>query len=433
METSASQTPRKTWPILPMALGYCALLAVMGLLLALDAHESLLSGLKAILTSQSVLLSDYAAIGGPGAALLSSALTVLLAVAVLHFSKAPINGSTLSTLGLVAGFSLFGKNVLNSPPILLGAWLSAKARRVPFSSCANVGVMATTLGPLVSFVCFSQSHHPIVGVLLGVLVGFAVPPLAQGTAKILRGMNLYNVGFACGLLAMVLMPVLHAAGIDPATVSLWSTEYSGFFGAFIVGLSLLFLVLGLLSARRSLPELGRRYLALLRTQGRAPCDYLHDFGGSAVLVNMGLNGLLGSGYLLLIGGVFNGPTVGAILTLMGFSAGGKHPRNCLPIMAGVALGGLTMRWDVTTPGAQIAAIFGTTLAPISGVFGIPAGILAGFLHGSVVLRTGGFVGGVNLYNNGFSGGLVALVLTGVLEELLPQRSRSAKPNDVPEK
>lgn len=414
MVTAAPHPPKKTWPILPMALGYCALLA----LLSLDDLKNLLPGLKAILTSQSVLLSDYVHIGGPGAALFSSALTLLLAVAVLHFSGAPISGGTLSTLGLVAGFSLFGKNILNSPPILLGAWLSAKARRVPFSSCANVGVMATTLGPLVSFVCFS--HHPIVGVLLGVLVGFAAPPLALGTAKILRGMNLYNVGFACGLLAMVLMPVLHAAGIDPATLSLWSTEYSGFFCAFIVGLSLLFLLLGLFSARRDLPGLCRRYLSLLRTSGRAPSDYLADFGGSAVLVNMGLNGLLGSGYLLLIGGVFNGPTVGAILTLMGFSAGGKHPGNCLPIMAGVALGGLTMSWEVTTPGAQIAALFGTTLAPVSGVFGPLAGILAGFLHGSVVLRTGGFVGGVNLYNNGFSGGLVALVLTGVLEELLPR-------------
>ena len=275
-QAQTQQNAQRSWPILPIGLGYCALLMVLGLLLALDAHEDLLSGLGAILTSQSVLLSDYVSVGGIGAALWSSALTVLLSIAVLHFSKAPINGSTLSTLGLVAGFSLFGKNIFNSPPILLGAWLSAKARRVPFSSCANVGVMATTLGPLVSFVCFSDGHpyHPALGLLLGVLVGFAVPPLAQSTAKILRGMNLYNVGFACGLLAMVLMPVLHAAGIDPDTVSIWSTEYSTPLCCFILGLSLLCVIFGLFVSGKDLWETGRAYLALLRAPGRAPCDFL---------------------------------------------------------------------------------------------------------------------------------------------------------------
>ena len=76
-----------------------------------------------------------------------------------------------------------------------------------------------------------------------------------------------------------------------------------------------------------------------------------------------------------------------------------------------------MQWSVTNPASQMAALFGTTLAPISGCFGAPAGVLAGFLHGSVVLRTGGFVGGVNLYNNGFSGGLVALFLPPILSAL----------------
>ncbi|MCI9264484.1 MAG: DUF1576 domain-containing protein [Oscillospiraceae bacterium] len=402
----------------PLALGFCALLTLLALLL--DSPARIWTGLGTILTSQSVLITDYIALAGPGAALLNSVLVVLSSLLVLRLSKAPLNGSTLSTLGLMAGFSLFGKNFFNIWPILLGSFLSAKARHVPFSSCANAGLMASTLGPLVSFVCFSQSHpyHPVLGLLLGVLIGFVVPPLSLGAFQMQRGMNLYNIGFTCGLTAMVLMPVLHASGIDPVPISIWSPEYTRPLGIFVSGLCLLCLAAGFFFSGKPSRQVWTAFRSLLKSSGQAPCDFLASYGGGAVLVNMGLNGLLCLGYLLLIGGDISGPTLGCILTVMGFSAAGKHPRNILPIMAGVALGGATMGWNVTDPASQMAALFGTTLAPIPGCFGVPAGILAGFLHGSVVLRTGGVVGGVNLYNNGFAGGLVALFLTPILSAFL---------------
>ena len=404
--------------MLPLSLGYCALLLLFALLL--DSPARIREGLLTILTSQSVLITDYVALGGVGAALVNSALVILSSLLVLRLAGSEWNGGTLSTLGLLAGFSLFGKNFFNIWPIILGSWLSARVRRVPYASCVNAGLMATTLGPLVSFVCFSQNHpyHPVLGIFLGVLVGFMVPPLSLGTFRVQKGMNLYNIGFACGLTAMVLMPVLHAMGIDPSTVSVWSAEYTLPLGGLALGLSLFFLAAGTFFSRSAPREVWKRYRALLRETGRAPCDFLASYGGGAVLVNMGMNGLAALGYLLLIGGDVSGPTLGCILTIMGFSAGGKHLGNILPIMAGVALGGATMRWDAVNPASQMAALFGSTLAPISGCFGPLAGVLAGFLHGSVVLRTGGFVGGVNLYNNGFSGGLVALFLVPILSAFL---------------
>jgi len=400
-----------------LVLGYCALLVLLALILDRPGH--IWSGLRTILTSQSVLITDYVALGGVGAALINSALVILSALLVLRLAGSPWNGGALSTLGLIAGFSLFGKNFFNIWPIILGSLLSARVRRVPFSTCAGAGLMATTLGPLVSFVCFSRNHpyHPMLGIFLGVLIGFVVPPLSQRTFRIQNGMNLYNIGFACGLTAMVLMPVLHAMGIDPNTVSIWSSDYTLPLGALAVGVSLFCLTAGLFCSGTPTREVLGRYRALLGETGRAPCDFLASYGGGAVLVNMGVNGLLCVGYLALIGGDVSGPTLGCILTVMGFSAGGKHARNILPIMAGVALGGLTMGWNVTDPASQMAALFGSTLAPIAGCFGPLAGVLAGFLHGSVVLRTGGFVGGVNLYNNGFSGGLVAVFLAPILASL----------------
>ncbi len=107
--------------------------------------------------------------------------------------------------------------------------------------------------------------------------------------------------------------------------------------------------------------------------------------------------------------------------MMGFAACGKHPRNCLPIMAGVWLSTCLPATSPTAHGSQIAALFGTTLAPLSGCFGAPFGVLAGFLHGCVVLRTGAPVAGVNLYNNGFSGGLIATVLYPILTGIFGPR------------
>ena len=133
---------------------------------------------------------------------------------------------------------------------------------------------------------------------------------------------------------------------------------------------------------------------------------------------MGVNGLIGMAFILATGGDLNGPTLGGILTIMGFSAFGKHARNITPIMLGVVIGGVFMHFDINQSSVQLALLFGTTLAPISGYFGWPFGIVAGFLHSSVVLHAGTPVEGINLYNNGFSGGLLAIVLYPIISEAI---------------
>ena len=145
---------------------------------------------------------------------------------------------------------------------------------------------------------------------------------------------------------------------------------------------------------------------------------------------MGVNGLLATGYILLVGGDLNGPTLGGILTIIGFSAYGKHARNILPIMCGVLLGGVFMHYTVESPALQLAALFGTTLAPFAGVFGWPVGILAGFLHSAVVLQAGYVLAGVNLYNNGFSGGLIAIVLFPTVTAIFRHRKPELTPRSL---
>ena len=93
-------------------------------------------------------------------------------------------------------------------------------------------------------------------------------------------------------------------------------------------------------------------------------------------------------------------------------------------MAGVWLASLTKMWNITDPGAILAALFSTTLAPIAGKFGILCGILAGFLHSSVAQSVGVICGGMNLYNNGFAGGIVSAFLVPVIHSIESRRARA---------
>ena len=118
-------------------------------------------------------------------------------------------------------------------------------------------------------------------------------------------------------------------------------------------------------------------------------------------------------------GDLNGPVIGAIFTIVGFAAYGKHPRNIVPIMLGVFIASMLKDWSADDPSAVLAALFGTTLAPIAGRFGWRWGIVAGFVHSSVAQTVGQLHGGLVLYNNGFAAGLVAAILVPVIIALQP--------------
>jgi hypothetical protein len=73
-----------------------------------------------------------------------------------------------------------------------------------------------------------------------------------------------------------------------------------------------------------------------------------------------------------------------------------------------------MVWQPSQPGPLLAALFSTTLAPLSASFGPLLGIVAGVVHLMLVMRTAAWFGGVNLYNNGFAGGLTATLLVAII-------------------
>ena len=395
-------------------------LALLGVILG-DPSD-ILPGLYRIVSMQDLLITDYVYIAGVGAALVNSALVTVISILILRLSKDPLNGFTLAEIGLMAGFSLFGKNIFNIWPILLGTWLYAKYQREPFGKYAGIALLATSLAPLVSYMALGSTHASLpLGFVTGILVGFILPPLSTYTYKIQNGLNLYNMGFACGMMAMMIVPMLTAIGDKPDSVLYWATDYNQTFAVLLITLCTGFILAGFFVTGLPAWAVWAGYRRLLSTTGRAPSDYLRMFGAGPTLVNMGVNGLLGMLYIFFAGGDLNGPTLGGIFTIIGFSAFGKHAMNIFPVMLGVYLGAYGMHYQPDYPTLQLAGLFGTTLAPIAGHFGWLVGILAGFIHSALVLQTSGPVAGLNLYNNGFSGGLIAIVLYPTLTAIVRHR------------
>ena len=412
----------------PAALCFAAFLAAIGLIL--DDPSNILPGLWKIMITEDALITDYMEIAGVGAAFVNSALVTLISIGILYLAKDPINGYTVVEIGLMAGFALFGKNIVNIWPIIGGTFLYAKLRREPFYTYASVSLLATALSPVVSYVALDNGWGNLpAGVLVGILIGFILPPLSAYTYKIQNGMNLYNMGFACGLLALILAPVMSSMGADLSTNYHWATGYHLPLGAAMGGMCIVFIAAGLFFCKRPVWAAWAGYRRLLQTTGRAPSDYLRMLGSAPVLINMGVNGLIGIVFILVTGGDLNGPTIGGIMTIIGFSAFGKHARNITPVMLGVVLGGLLLHQDLGAGAMQLAMLFGTTLAPVSGYFGWPFGIVAGFLHSAVVLYAGSPVSGLNLYNNGFSGGLIAIVLYPIITAAIRHRKPELQDED----
>ena len=400
--------------IFPGTIAFSVVLMLIGL--SMGHPEQLLSGLWKIVTMQDLLITDYIHIAGPAAAFVNAGLVTIISILIIKLAKDPFNGFTIVEMGLMAGFSLFGKNVFNIWPIILGTWLYARYQKEPFSKYASVALLATALAPLVSYMALGSVHASLpLGAFTGILVGFLLPSLSAYTYKIQNGMNLYNMGFACGLFAMMVVPILTAFGDKPDSVLYWSTGLNFELSLACGALCVVFILIGTFGCGDPAWAVWAGYRRLLSTTGRAPNDYLRMFGAGPVMVNIGINGLIGIAYVLLVGGDLNGPTLGGVITIMGFAAFGMHPKNCAPIVAGIWAATLLLRYQPADPSIQLAALFGMGLAPIAGQFGVVWGIIAGMLHCAIVTTVGSVYGGLNLYNNGFTAGLVALILVPLIQ------------------
>ena len=404
----------------PAVICFCVFLAAIGLVLG--DPSTVLPGLWKIIVTEDALITDYVKIAGVSAALVNSALVTLVSLLLLYLSKEPPNGFTLVELGLMAGFSLFGKNIVNIWPIIAGTFLYAKARREPFGKYVSVSLLATALAPVVSYVALDNGFGNLWwGIAVGLLIGFVLPPLCTHVHYAHQGYSLYNVGFGAGIIATVVVSLAKSFGIKVESRLIWSVGNNTLFAVLLMSLFGCMIASAVAVRGKTILESYRR---ILRTSGIGGTDYLKDEGGATTVFNMGVNGLFATLFVLAVKGDLNGPTICGIFTIVGFSSTGKHLRNIAPIMFGVYLASFTKTWAINQPSPILALLFSTTLAPVAGRFGPVAGIIAGYLHSSVALNVGIVYGGMNLYNNGFAGGIVAIFLVPVVQSISDRRARA---------
>lgn len=376
---------------------------------------SIIDGMVAIMTSPTTLITDFFVVGGIGAAFINSALIGFFNLYLLKRFKMRINGLLVAAFFTVLGFSFFGKNVINILPIYLGGYLYAKLQDIPMKNVILVIMFSTALAPIVSIVTFGgifdQGFAYLMGILTGVLIGLMIVPLASHMIRFHDGYNLYNIGFTAGLLGTVLNSALKNFNVTIMPVNLIHTENDPFLILLMFALFIYLIVMGFRTNKNVLKE----YKAILDYKGRTITDFTSLLGYGITFFNMGIFGIASLILVLILGGSVNGPVLAGIFTAVGFAAFGKHPKNCIPIVAGVLLAGIIFGSDFTDTRFIIAVLFSTTIAPIAGAYGPFIGVIAGMLHLTLVTNIGIIHGGINLYNNGFAGGLVAGFMVPIID------------------
>ncbi len=384
----------------------------------METPQGICRGMVTIIMSRDTLITDYFELTTYGATFFNAAIITASAIYMLQKLKIHYSGLTMAVIFINIGFALFGKNPINVLPIIVGTAIYARVHKVPVSRYAYTALFGSCLSPLVTEMGYLLPFPTIVNFLLamviGLFVGFILPPLATHTASMHMGYNLLNMGFAAGLLAFVIVCVLQSVGLSCNSVFIWKEGRPLFLVIGLYGFFLLTSLIGFWINGYSLK--GMKHL--LKHPGRAVADFVMMDGEGVTLINMGMVGAVGLTYILLIGGDLSGPVVGAILSAYGFGAFGVHVKNYIPVMLGVYVSTFGTNYAPDMPGIQLAAVFAYGLAPIAGQFGIIAGIIAGILHAAVVVCSSALYGGLNLYNNGFSTGLVAIIMVPMLESFM---------------
>ncbi|MEA1910610.1 MAG: DUF1576 domain-containing protein [Spirochaetota bacterium] len=387
---------------------------VLGLIT--DGPGEALKGFIQIQVHSGRLISDFIPIGGIGGTLINASLAGAVGLFIIVLLKVQLSGPTYAAIFTIMGFGFFGKTPLNILPIIFGVYLSSKLAGKMFREYIIIALFGTALGPLVSFLVFEFGFTGVtavaVGLIGGTITGFLLPAIAVSMLHLHQGYNLYNMGLSCGFFALFAASLVRATGHQFESIMVWYNGESPVVIWLVPALSLLLITTGLISEKmKGIKE----FFNILKIPGRLPSDFMDMGSLGGALINSGLIGIAGSLYIYFVGGDFNGAMLAGLLTIMGFGAFGTHLKNSWPIVLGVVLSTLIFGEELSSPGPLLAALFGTTLAPLAGQFGILTGIIAGFIHLIMVMQTGAWQGGMNLYNNGFAGGITAAMIVAVIQ------------------
>lgn len=376
------------------------------------------TGLTRIIFSRDTLITDYTSVSGIGPTLLNVFLVMAFTLFVQRINKIELNGFVMAGLLTTMGFSFFGKNIYNILPVYAGVFLYSKFNNKPFKQYFVISMFGAGLAPIATNAVEFSLAWALLGITIKIFYGFVLVPLASHIIRFHNGYVLYNIGFTGGIFAMIFTGLFRTLGFEmQLIVDVNESNYVHQILLFILlGISGYFLLYGLIKNGFN----WQRYKKMMSMSGRAITDYYGLFGEELTFINMGIVGLMLTIVSLCTGLTLNGATVGSIISVIGFAAFGKNPKNIIPVIIGCFLM-IFLTNTTISPSVIITIIFVTGLAPIAGEYGFFIGIIAGVMHFSLVQYTADWQGGANLYNNGFAGGFVAGIIHSIMDSLFRRK------------
>ena len=254
-----------------------------------DSPSEIFRGIPAILTVPSVLFTDYVALAGLGTAFFNAGLLMLICIGISKLSKIMMEGPVIAAIFTVGGFALFGKNLVNIWPIIIGVWLHSRWRKQIFGKFILPALFGTALSPVVSQIAygFGLPTFPayFLAITAGLAIGFILPPLANQFVVFHQGFNLYNIGFTSGIIGMAIMSMFRAFGYDVAERTRFiATGYNVPLATWLFTFFALMLLSGLLMTNK----LAKAMLVVWRQEGRLVSDFVKTAGFGPSLINMAL-------------------------------------------------------------------------------------------------------------------------------------------------
>jgi len=229
-------------------LGICALFVSLAFLL--NTPQQIWDGLIRIHTSRSILITDYIVVGGIGAALVNSAILTFFNLLLLLLMKRDSSGKIVASLFLTLGFSLFGKNMFNSLPIMAGVWLYGRVAGKKFSDVVIFAMIGTTIAPIVSQITFMYEDFNIsrffAAYATGIFVGFLFPIVADHVKRMHNHYCLYNGGIAGGFIATMFAGLMRSIGVEIVPENFWDTEHTTHLAILAYSIALAMIIYGML-------------------------------------------------------------------------------------------------------------------------------------------------------------------------------------------
>ena len=147
-------------------------------------------------------IADFVIMDGPGATLMNMAVVGILAETYILLIGGDLSGPVQGAVFMAFGYGAFGAHIKNYFPVLCGV----------FFSCFLTQYLPTTPGIQIAAV-FCIGLSPIAGQfgpMAGIAAGFLHSAIVMYTSQMYGGLNLYNNGFSCGWVAIIMVPLIES-------------------------------------------------------------------------------------------------------------------------------------------------------------------------------------------------------------------------------